>query len=46
MPRLKREVPEVVLVSLMLTLNILDMLFWVFFADFELIHIGWNTLLP
>ena len=36
---------EVVLVSLLLTSNIFDK-FPVFFAEFEHVNGGWNTLLP
>ena len=43
------EGPDVVLVSILLTLNIFDTLFYcflfIFFADFEHVNARWNTLL-
>ena len=42
------EAPDALLVSLLLTLNIFDTLFLcfvLFFADFEYVNAGWNTLL-
>ena len=46
------EAPDIVLGSLLLTLNIFDTLFYwgffvlLFFAEFEHVNAGWNTLLP
>ena len=40
------ELPDVVLVSLLSTLNVFDTLFYCFFADFDHVNGGWNTLLP
>ena len=37
------QLPEVNLVSLLLTLNVFDTLFYCFFADFEHVNGGWNT---
>ena len=42
--KLTIEVPYVALVSLLLTLNIFDMLFYCVFYDFEYINSKWNTL--
>ena len=45
--KLTIEASDVVFMSLLLTLNIFDTLFyWGFFADFEHVNGGWNTLLP
>ena len=44
--RLTIEVPDVGLVSLLLTLNIFGALFKCFLAGFEHESAGWNTLLP
>ena len=40
------EAPDIVLMSLFLTLDIFDTFSNVFFADFGLANIRWNTLLP
>ena len=40
------EAPDIVLVSLFLTLNIFGILFKCFLAEFEHVNAGWNTLLP
>ena len=44
--KLTTEAPDVALMSLLLTLNIFNLLFQCFFADFEHVNAGWNTLLP
>ena len=44
--KLTIELSDVVLVSLLLTLNVFDTLFYCFFADLEHVNGGWNILLP
>ena len=39
------EAPDVVLVSLLLTLNRFDTMFQCFFGDFKHVNTRWNTLL-
>ena len=43
--KLTIETPDVDLVSLLLTLNIFDMLLYCIFCYFENVNVGWNTLL-
>ena len=40
------ELPDIVLLSLLLTLNILGTLFYCLIADFEHVIVRWITLLP
>ena len=43
-PKFTTDAPYIILVSLLLNLNIFDLIL-VFFAEFEHLNVGWSTLL-